>query len=464
MSTFKVGDIVECIDFTTDYNSDFNSKYRTHLKPNTPYTVYGFSLHGFFLENDGYEYPFQAFKLYEKKETKIKEGDYIRLVSKRLSSFSSNGNMDIFLGQIVKVTKVLESNIFGTHFEYEEKNNNFIFQLDCIDSIVTEQDYLEFKKTINSINQIYNIAVSIYGEEYCWLKDSRSIVIYFPEINITNSKNHKHKIYDLFVKITIHKDSEKGKLYVSSISGCRSTFLLKELESNYTHSHLSNICTAFSDFCLGSSEFAIIKANCAVDNSYENFTLLFLSLKGYLSWESLEGGPYRHISGISGNGNKISSSVLENYTNEIKNLIPENCFDLNSNELKLINNTYLYNFLNEHFPIKSLSSNDDKKINDLLNHYKSTFSSTNIIFKDKVFQIKIINNYEKDENSRTSIEQSLVDLIYNKINGALTNFNNKKKQDYEYSKITSIIENINSFKSSFNDNYRKIAKTNSVPA
>lgn len=120
-----------------------------------------------------------------------------------------------------------------------------------------------------------------------------SIIVHYPEVTITNSLGRTHTIKDLYVKLEI--------LPSIKFSGTRTTFTEKEWNSDYCHSHLP-IKETFHEFCtMGSDDlkktFADIQVN-LYSLSKMDVMLLKEQLNAYVSWESIEGVPYRHISNI----------------------------------------------------------------------------------------------------------------------------------------------------------------------
>jgi hypothetical protein len=123
---------------------------------------------------------------------------------------------------------------------------------------------------------------------------SFSIIIHYPEIIITNSKEYKHKIKDLFI-VLIFKNG-----ILNDIKGFRTTFTSAEYISNYVHSHLPIYgINQVNSFCVGSSEFySIVKKFKQNEVTELTFKYLLFSIDSFLKWESLEGGPYIKIQDI----------------------------------------------------------------------------------------------------------------------------------------------------------------------
>lgn len=170
-----------------------------------------------------------------------------------------------------------------------------------------------FFQVVNSLNKFYKDKFDIQLPEYfqrdvndevvsAQTEISVTVIIKFDEINITNSLNHTALLKDMFVKfdITFNKHG-KCKFTQSYIYGVRSTMYAYEVYSGYIHSHLgvrSRQLPTFNNFCLGSGPISMVIIEL---NNYDKFKIIkfegFLyQLKNYLSWESIEGGPYIKIS------------------------------------------------------------------------------------------------------------------------------------------------------------------------
>lgn len=122
------------------------------------------------------------------------------------------------------------------------------------------------------------------------------ITIYYPEITIINSMGLSHNLKGLYVQIWLNK--KEAQLY--TFSGLRSTYSQKEWVSDYCHSHLPGICTNFSrTFCTNGSDDLLDTLKHTQKHlgylSVMDVYLLKEQLQAYLSWESIEGVPYRNF-------------------------------------------------------------------------------------------------------------------------------------------------------------------------
>jgi hypothetical protein len=151
----------------------------------------------------------------------------------------------------------------------------------------------------NSSDYIYYI---VRNSQYYMVKLHLQITIKFNEIKMTNVKETSYFIKDLFVRFNINTNG-----VIDSIKGTRSSISYEEFKTGYVHSHLprsQNKLGYFNQFCLGSNS-ELITASVFFNESVNNKSnidvsfLFFLNqLKAYVSYESLEGGPYIKIKDV----------------------------------------------------------------------------------------------------------------------------------------------------------------------
>lgn len=174
--------------------------------------------------------------------------------------------------------------------------------------------------------------------------------ILFPEITITNkTRKSQHKITDIMVRIAI--DVRTGdNLSIVSIHGTRFSYTQAEIMSGYTHSHLSastsntfapwgiffsgnyydsivkperlykdvieGVFNPFSSFCLGHGGIGkfmmLLNSSKEAQQDANNWIMFFKSVKPYLEYESLEGGPYRRYGEISSRVSYSGGYISEN--------------------------------------------------------------------------------------------------------------------------------------------------------
>lgn len=137
---------------------------------------------------------------------------------------------------------------------------------------------------------------------------SFNIIIRFPELKITNSRNQAHTIRDLYVMIPMKPNG----LLTKQMKGIRATLSQAEAEVGYMHSHLPIQYLPdieWCSFCLGTGEISQPMALLRTEYSDVNFTLLCLHLQNYVVWESIEGTPYITMNNVFSRGR----GDIENY-------------------------------------------------------------------------------------------------------------------------------------------------------
>ena len=161
------------------------------------------------------------------------------------------------------------------------------------------------------------------------------IIIFFPEIIITNSDKQSHKIEELYFIINLTKD-----LYFRNISGLRTK--MTDIESNvaYRHSHLSSGYLD-SSFCLGEGPLRILRALLQSEFDIDNFTMFCHSIRPYLEWESIEGGPHKLMKNIFKESNISETNLNLTFIKKLSVLF------LKSNEFKQLIHTDLIITFNE---------------------------------------------------------------------------------------------------------------------
>ena len=140
--------------------------------------------------------------------------------------------------------------------------------------------------------------IKCYGEEYvdCQGKD---VYVYFPEVTISNSVEQSHVMRDIY----LHFNVRNTYVYLNAIK--RTTYTEKEIRNNYLFSHCSSsynpIDCTIDRFCFGSTDVADLKDSVRYGGRKAVFKDLYFfleAIKEYLSWESLEGVPYRKIENV----------------------------------------------------------------------------------------------------------------------------------------------------------------------
>lgn len=207
--------------------------------------------------------------------------------------------------------------------------------------------FVNFRNMIKALNNFYpnrwdiDIEFIIYNDfvttsdDYKVVVLIKGIVIYYPNVTISNEKNKQHSIKDLFVNLKFELNRKTKKVNIIGIFGRRATLTYEEVCSNYVHSHLNpNIFCYFETsnkdyfrntitrFCTGSGEINILLAEYnSNDFSEDRFNLILVQLMTLISWESIEGTPYRYINNIKIELNGITPreiKLYDSYCNHIR--------------------------------------------------------------------------------------------------------------------------------------------------
>ena len=210
--------------------------------------------------------------------------------------------------------------------QYQKGRIKLLNNSESISSIVFEQ----FKTAIRVINDIYDNSWDIAFEVKKDLNNKifleiKGIYILFPEINITNRDGANHIIKDLLVLIQFYNYNNTS-LRINSLKGGRLTLSYAEYQSDYFHSHLpifkNSISTTMdlpylSNFCTGSGEINIYQSNINGDGfNEERFIRYVMQIMSLVSYESIEGTPYRYIRSISVRPHSGSYYNVENRRKE----------------------------------------------------------------------------------------------------------------------------------------------------
>ena len=193
--------------------------------------------------------------------------------------------------------------------QYQKGRIKLLNDSNPISSSIFEQ----FKTAVRVINDIYDNSWDIAFEVKKDLNNKifleiKGIYILFPEINITNRDRARHTIKDLLVLIQFYNYYNR-LLRINSLKGGRLTLSYAEYQSDYFHSHLSTLKSSISttmylpylsNFCTGSGEINIYQSDINGDGfNEERFIRYAMQIMSLVSYESIEGTPYKYIRSIS---------------------------------------------------------------------------------------------------------------------------------------------------------------------
>ena len=160
---------------------------------------------------------------------------------------------------------------------------------------------------------LHSILIDYFGDANVDFKENNEILIYFPKVTVTNENDKSIEITKLFVRVVVDEDCS----LVGTFTMNRSEFTVDQFRSDYLHSHICGIparngdASRFSAPCLGTGP---IRQTCATLNdgfSEEFWNLFCRELSLYVTRESLEGVPYRHLEHVGIKNGKWSKMDLE---------------------------------------------------------------------------------------------------------------------------------------------------------
>lgn len=198
------------------------------------------------------------------------------------------------------------------------------------DEVMSQNVFDKFKSAIRIINDIYdnswdiNFKLAFHNNKL--RIEIQGIYILFPIVNITNRDNKRHTIKDLLVEIRIYNHRNQD-IRIENLKGGRLTLSYAEYQSDYFHSHLSITKGAISNgmtlpymdnFCTGSGEINIYQSNINGDGfTEERFMRYAMQILSLVSYESIEGTPYRYMDRIRTHSRSGSYFHLDNRRKEL---------------------------------------------------------------------------------------------------------------------------------------------------
>jgi hypothetical protein len=159
---------------------------------------------------------------------------------------------------------------------------------------------------------IIEITKDVFPEENIEVTQTNnllSLVIYVPEIIIVNGQHKKHTITDLYTKLVFAVETS-GTARITDLALRRGSITHGEYCYGYVHSHVSQSSSGTlqsysNSVCLGSTPIATLRTLLQAKYSNKDYRNFLHMYKNWLSWESIEGAPYRYM-------DKIISSVSAN--------------------------------------------------------------------------------------------------------------------------------------------------------
>lgn len=154
-------------------------------------------------------------------------------------------------------------------------------------------------------------------------ESSIKIIVYFPEVRVSNEYNKFIDITELYTKISLDL---QGTM-VGSFSFNRGEYTMEQYLSDYMHSHVCGIPKnnpkRFFEVCLGSGPIRNTVNNLNANYDLDIWRLFCVELDKYVATESISGGPYRRLENVSSRGTRIIASLsINNPTGTPQNLVP----------------------------------------------------------------------------------------------------------------------------------------------
>lgn len=154
----------------------------------------------------------------------------------------------------------------------------------------------EILSSIPSIRDLLDEVILKLGS-----KIQSHIIVYFPEVRVSNEYDHFIDITELYVKVTIDMDGTM----VGSFLLNRGEYTITQYFCNYMHSHVCGIpkrnFKEFLQVCLGSGPIRNTVNSLNFLYDLDIWRLFCVELEKYVATESLSGGPYRRLEEVAFN-------------------------------------------------------------------------------------------------------------------------------------------------------------------
>lgn len=311
-----------------------------------------------------------------------------------------------------------------------------------------------------SREEVLAMAQSIYGEDRVDMQSTNSsnyiLYIYFPEFTITDGK-HKHVIRGLYTRFTIREGASSKGLGACYLHGLRSILTPEEVAYLYGHSHLESAAAkgAWSEFCQGASQFKALIIKLIAGATEEAWTIVLLGLSRYLEWESLEGGPYKHISQISARNQQRQGVDFRQLLGRMSGHIPE-IFEFTTSLEIPVRSPKMEAFYQEHSPVRTLNSGGSVDVVQALRDWNSNYRMEAFKFKGATVTMTIVNSVVAANS--TLVDRDIIERFNNVLITTLQTFNNNF--DYEYARYSNgtKLGKIPTFQPADIAHYKKIAR------
>lgn len=124
------------------------------------------------------------------------------------------------------------------------------------------------------------------------------IIVYFPEVEISNERDEHHTIRELYVRTQIRSNGRAA----GTFSMLRTRYTSQELSVGYKHSHTTKMVLEsgldFTECCLGNSPIRSTLTELSRECDLDRWNVYCLQLDQYVGVESLLGGPHIRMNSI----------------------------------------------------------------------------------------------------------------------------------------------------------------------
>ena len=196
---------------------------------------------------------------------------------------------------------------------------------------MTEERRAQFEEEYNAAmerpRRVYEIFCDYFGEDKVDMQGFKTLkqyilneggpittseiflLVWFPEVTVTNENNRSVDIQDLYMKVPIDDDGSM----MGSPTMNRATYPSDQFLSNYMHSHSPGInksnSTSFQHICTGSGPIRDTIGNLNGEFDEDLWQLFCSELEDFVHVESLSGGPYRRMEKIGVTDNMVEISM-----------------------------------------------------------------------------------------------------------------------------------------------------------
>lgn len=144
---------------------------------------------------------------------------------------------------------------------------------------------------------IYQLVNEHFGEERVDIT-KEYIMIYYPEVTVTNERNRSIDITKLYVKIPMCSNGTMRGIFTMN----RTEYTEVQYSCDYMHSHISGIPTydhtRFLEPCLGRGPIRGTISSLCINIDLDLWRLFCVELDLFVQTESLKGVPYRRLENV----------------------------------------------------------------------------------------------------------------------------------------------------------------------